>query len=490
MTNSIANRQYAWCSILISLTCLPFMAAAQLPADSITAILNQEVAARRTTGIIVGVIDTAGQTHIYSAGICSKARPVAPDKHTLFEIGSVTKVFTSVILAENCVQHRMQLDDPINKYLPATYQWPTWNGQPLTLLHLATHSTGMPRMPANNIAAQLDNPFATYNTNKLYQYVSAFTIPREPGKQFQYSNSAYALLGQILMLQDHQKSYEALVRDRINKPLGLTNTTVTLSRAQKANLAIGHSEYNMEVSNWDLTGLEANGALRSNMNDMLIFAAANAGVVKSELYPAMQLSHVPHVSKGNDGDISLGWTIKNENGHQFVWKDGTTGGYRALVLLDKSNKTGVVILSNSQNPINDIAYHILDATYPVKPYKYKWQLLDVMKATIETKGIDAAIEQYDLLKKTTKGVYSFEEAQLNYVGDDLVIAGKNKEALKIYTLNASEYPTSPLVYSSLAELYYRMGDKQKSIENFEKLLAIDPGFAHAKWMIAEMKKVQ
>jgi D-alanyl-D-alanine-carboxypeptidase/D-alanyl-D-alanine-endopeptidase len=274
------------------------------------------------------------------------------------------------------------------------------------------------------------------------------------------------------------------VKERICAPLNMPNTALILTPAQKANLAIGHNETSTAVESWDLPAIAGTGGLRSNINDMLNFAGANLGIIKTDLYPAMQLAHTPRISKRPDnGEVSLGWTlVKEKDGDEYLWKDGTTGGYRAIMLLNRTKKTGVVILANSLNPINDIAWHILAPSNPVKPYRYIWALHDLVLETAKNKNVDKAIEEYKTMKVSRSPGLVFDPAQLNYVANDLRIAKKMSAAIKILELNAQEYPDNSQVFETLGEYYKRSGKKKEAIEAFEKAVQLDPKNEHAKWL--------
>lgn len=487
-------RHNSYVFLRIILTGLLFTATwcssqAQLPVDSIYAIINKEVTQKRSPSIIVGTIDATGKRQIISAGSFSDKKEMLPDGNTMYEIASVTKVFTSLLLADMSLKHQVNLDDPISKYLPTNVTVPVIKGKPITLLHLASHSVGWQRMPDNYDPKNPDNPFADYTIEQLYDYISRSSFDYAPGTWFNYSNPGYGLLGHILS-QVAGKPYETLVKERICAPLGMTNTTILLTPAQKANLAVGHSEYGAPVENWDMPAIAGTGALRSNMNDLLTFAAANLGHVKTDLYPAMQLAHVPRISKGKgEGEVTLGWTLeKAKDGDEYLWKDGTTAGYRSIVLLNRTKKTGVVILSNSLNPINDIAYHILYPAATVKPYRYTWAMHDFILETAKKKGPDAAIEEYRSMKATRSPGLIFDPNQLNYVANDLRLAKKMSAAIKILELNTQEYPNNATVFESLGDAYKRTGKKKEAIESYEKAVQIDPKNAHAIWMLEQLKK--
>jgi serine-type D-Ala-D-Ala carboxypeptidase/endopeptidase len=240
---------------------------------------------------------------------------------------------------------------------------------------------------------------------------------------------------------------------------------------------------------WQNPGMAGAGGASSNMNDMLTFAAANAGLMKTDLLPAMELTHVKQGKKdGNDGFITMGWTIMNEDNEQILWKDGATGGYRTFIGIDKKKKYGIVILSNTgMNQVTDIGLHILDSTYAYEPYKYQFNLADTINATIKKMGVDAGIALYHQLKAANNPAFIFNEQQLYIVGNELRNAKKIKEAIKIFELNKSENPRSPMVYESLGEIYKRSGNKELAIKNFEFLAGKDTQNPHWNWMINKLK---
>lgn len=455
----------------------------QIPHDSIKSIIKQEVINKRSKSIVVGIINANGR-QILSEGRLSDENPALPDSNTIYEIGSITKVFTSLLLADMSLKHQLSLTDPISKYLPKSLKTPVKNGQEITLLNLSTHRAGFPRNAFNLDPKNLDNPFADYTINRLYEYVSKFEPSREINSRWEYSNIGYALLGHILSLVA-QNDFDTLVNQSICKPLNMNSTFFSLPQKLR-NVATGHTEYGMPTNDWDLL-LAGGGGLRSNVNDLLIFVAANLGFIKTDLHPAMELCHVPQAKKdGNDGYITMGWTLRNDRGEQILWKDGGTGGYRTFLGIDIKNRFGVVVLSNSNNSVTDIGLHILDSTAAIKPYRYPWNLLDTLRAVITTNGIDAGIELYKYLKFLKDPVFVFDEEQLNYLGDGLRRNNKIKDAIKIYKLNLREYPTLPLVYESLGETYRRNNDKKTAIKYFKKAHGLEPENLHWTYLLKKL----
>jgi CubicO group peptidase (beta-lactamase class C family) len=465
-----------------------YKVCSQIPADSIKGIIKREVANKRSKSIIVGIIDANGR-QIYSEGIVSDQKPVRPDGNTVYEIGSITKVFASVLLAEMSLKHQLNLTDPISKYLPRTVISPVRNGREITLLTLSTHRSGMPRFPYNPYPKDIDNPYADYTEEALFAYVSGFQPDYDFDTRWRYSNVAYGLLGNILS-RIAKKDFESMTLGTICRPLNMRWTSIKSTKQMIANIAPGHAITGQPTVSLELGALEAAGALRSNVNDLLTFAAANMGLIKTNLLPALQLTHVLQAKKdGNDTYTSMGWTLANDSGREILFKDGGTPGYRTFLGFDKEKKLGVVVLSNTDNSVTDIGWHILDPNHKVEHYRYPWRLLDTMRSTVYTSGADAAIKLHDQLKSANDTAYQFSEQQLDQLGHELRRKGKTEDAIKVFEHNAGVYPKSTNVYVSLGEIHRRTGRNELAAAFFGKALALEPQNEHLKRMLNSVKNM-
>ncbi len=343
-------------------------AFAQLPSDAeIRKILMERVGSDSSgMAIVVGVIDTNGR-RVVSYGSLAKDDKRRLDGDTVFEIGSMSKVFTSLLLMDMTRRGEVALADPVSKYLPPGVKIPERNGRKITLADLSTQSSGLPRMPTNFHPKDISNPYADYSVQQMYDFLTDYQLTRDIGSQYEYSNLGVGLLGHVLSLRAGM-SYEALVRSRICDPLGMTNTRITLTPEMKARLAIGHSETLAPVANWDLPTFAGAGALRSTANDMLIFLAANLGYVKTPLAQAMADEVSVGRSAGSpDMEIAYAWHIQTKDGNSIIWHNGGTGGYRTYMGYDPKARTGVVVLSNISTAAgqDDIGRHLLNASYPL-----------------------------------------------------------------------------------------------------------------------------
>lgn len=299
-------------------------------------------------GMVVAVLDPK-DTHFYRFGRVA-AGGKQPDEHTLFEIGSISKAFTGIVLADAVVRKEMALDDPIARYLPEKVKAPEYEGTPITLLHLATHTSGLPRLPENFQPKDPVNPYADYTVEQLYDALSGSRLPRKPGEKSDYSNLGMGLLGHLLARRAG-KTYEALLLERICQPLGLTETRISLNADQQNRLARGHDADGEPTVNWDLPTLAGAGALRSSAADMARFLRANLDPAGSPLAEALRMSHAPRFVVAGDTSVGLGWHLNTRA--QIVWHNGQTGGYHAFAGFLPEKKAGVVVLANSATELVD-----------------------------------------------------------------------------------------------------------------------------------------
>jgi D-alanyl-D-alanine-carboxypeptidase/D-alanyl-D-alanine-endopeptidase len=294
---------------------------------------------------VVGVVESDGR-RIVTHG------PQAFDGDTVFEIGSITKVFTALLLADMVLRGEVAFSDPVAKWLPPHIRVPARNGRDMTLLDLASHTSGLPRMPSNFKPADPSNPYVDYRAEQLYQFLSSYELPRDIGSQVEYSNVGFGLLAHALALRAGL-DYESLVRTRVLDPLGMRLTGVSLSPEMRARLAPGHNGKLERVGNWDLAVLAGAGALRSTANDMLTFLEATLGTIKSLLRAAMTTMLQLPDAKGRKSPI--GWMVVTLDGvfspdaHHIVWMGGGTAGYRAFLGFDAKARAGVVVLANVCN---------------------------------------------------------------------------------------------------------------------------------------------
>ena len=347
---------------------------------------------KQSVGIVVGVIEPAGR-RVVAYGNLAKGDPRTLDGDTIFEIGSVTKVFTSLLLADMVYRGEVTLDDPADKYLPESVKMPERNGKSITLLDLSTHTSGLPSLPSNFKPRDIRNPYADYGVDDLYQFLSGYTLPRDPGSEYEYSNVGAGLLGHLLAYRAGT-DYESLIGTRITRSLTMPDTGITLSSSMKQRMATGHNAVLAPVANLDLSTLAAAGALRSSANDMLTFLEAFLGYKESPLAPAMK-AMLEVGRPAGQATIGLGWIIMSAHGREVAGHGGRTGGFCSTVGYDLKERIGVVVLSNASTPIgvDDIGLHLLNPNVPLTNPEPPKQHTEI---AIDPKVLDNYIGRYQL----------------------------------------------------------------------------------------------
>jgi len=336
----------------------PLPTSWDIPADqTISALIDTRIAARPGEGIVIGVIDRSGRRVVARGPAGTKAF----DGNTMFEIGSMSKVFTSLLLSDMVVHGEVSLDDPAAKYLPAGARMPERGGKRITLRDLATHSSGLPRLPDNMPFGNPANPYADYTEAMLLDFLGRYQLTRDIGSKYEYSNLGVGLLG-YLLARRAGTSYEILLKQRVLDPLGMKDTAITLSAGQKARFAQGHDATMQPAGAWDLPTLAGAGAIRSTASDMLIFLRAAMGTKQTRLAPAFALmlaerrpGAVPNIQTG------LAWLVISSPRGEIIFHDGGTGGFRTCMAFDPAKHRGVVVLTNAarEPSANDLAIHLL-----------------------------------------------------------------------------------------------------------------------------------
>ena len=342
-----------------------FASASQLRSDAeIRQILADRLEGfEQRVGIVVGVIGPDGRK-IFAAGSMGMNDPWPVDGDTLFEAGSITKAFTSLLVADMVERGEGELDDPVAKYLPAAVKVPARNGKPITLQDLSMHRSALPRMPSNFNPKNPVNPYVDYPVQRLYEFLSGHELRRDIGAEDQYSNLGAGLLGHALARRSGL-SYEGLLQQRVLRPLGMASTGIAMTPALKARSAGAHTSVFLLAPTplWEFTDAFAGaGSLRSSANDLLTFLEANLGYTKTPLAAAMSRMLAVRRSGRDKSDIGLAWNVEHRDGTEIVWHGGAMYGSRAFMGFDPKARVGVVVLSNysTGSGIDDIGFHLLD----------------------------------------------------------------------------------------------------------------------------------
>ncbi len=361
-------------------------------AKQVNALAGKLVEGQWTEGLVVGLVH--GDTdEVYTFGRVEAGKDAAPTARTLFEIGSITKAFTAILLAELARRGKVKLDEPVQALLPEGVKVPKRGDKQITLAHLSTHHSGLPRMPGNFKPKKVDNPYADYTRDRLYAFLSSHELRRDPGAKYEYSNLAVGLLGQALAARAGKTSYEALLRELVLAPLGMKDTAIALSTEQQQRFARGHVDGKV-TSHWDIPALAGAGGLRSTVTDMMTFVRANLGLKKTALAEALTMTHGKRAAAAKGMSVGLGWHITPAGD---VWHNGGTGGFHSYTAFHKGSRTGVVVLGNTNTGAVDKLGSALGAM--LRGQKYALKLPATVKLGAEV------LDRYVGIYEMAPGVY-------------------------------------------------------------------------------------
>jgi CubicO group peptidase (beta-lactamase class C family) len=412
------------------------------PSDAeIRRILAERIDVQKQgVGIVVGVIDSHGRRIIaYGAPEKGDKRPL--DGDTLFEIGSITKVFTALLAADMAQRGELSLDDPIRKYLPPAVKIPERGGKQITLIDLATHTSALPRMPENFRPKDPSRPYADYTVDALYSFLSSYELRRDIGTKYVYSNLGFGVLG-LGLAQRAGMDYEKLVVTRICDPLGMKSTRITLSEPLRQRFAAGHTSDLVTVPEWEIPSLAGAGALRSSANDLLTFLAAMMGYTHNPLAAAQKKAlSIKRPTGAPFMETGLGWDIDTRGGSEIISKGGATAGYKTFIGYSPKTRVGVVALANTSagEGTTDIGQHLLDARYPL------WvpESSPSSERTLETQVLDSYVGHYEL---TAAAVFAV-----------------TREGGQLY-VQLTGQPRAAVFPKSDTEFYYKVVDAQITFE--------------------------
>jgi len=292
------------------------------------------------TQISIAIIDNENTEYI---GVINNngVFQVTDNKNKIFEIGSITKIFTSILLSDLIQKEQAELNETLQDQFDFTVQ----NGGEIELIQLANHTSGLPRLPSDYETVpnfDLNDPFASYTSELLENYLDNVVVLNNPiGTQYEYSNLGMGLLGYILSKKTG-KTYENLLKETIFEPLQMLNSTTLLSTIDQTQLVLGLDENGNVRSNWNFTNAAAGtGAIKSSVSDMGKFIHKN---FENDI--VYNFPQTATYTIGEGYEIGLAWNILNDEGFTIFLHNGGTGGYRSSLALDKNNKKAVIVLSN------------------------------------------------------------------------------------------------------------------------------------------------
>lgn len=340
-------------TLLPILLAFPFLAQDTAVAPPLCEVLETTVGADArglvadglAPGMVIGVV-RGDETCIRSFGETAFGSGEAPGARTIYEIGSISKVFTGVLLADAELREVLSIDATVQSFYEGVFELDQVGDTPIRLRDLTSHSSGLPRMPTNFAPADVDNPYADYSFELMHEFLDGFKTKRAPGERYVYSNLGAALLGNTVALAQ-ESDYATLLRTRITEPLGMQDTAIELTPSMRARFAPGFDVDQQPRAAWDFQSMAPAGGIRSDLNDMLIFARAALDPVDSPLADALPRSMTPLYTSPDGVQVAFGWHVAS--GGATRWHNGQTGGYHSFFAVSR-NKTPPSSCSRTPRP--------------------------------------------------------------------------------------------------------------------------------------------
>lgn len=405
-------------------------APARTPSDGdIRRLLAERIDTyRQSAGIVIGIIEAPGRRRIVSYGTLAQGDPRPVNGDTVFEIGSLTKVFTSLLLADMVGRGEVALNDPVARYLPAGVKVPERKGRQITLEDLATHMSGLPR-EASNFEPVLTDWEADYSEASLYEFLSSYQLTRDIGSENDYSNVGVALLG-LALTRRTGTDYDSLVRTRIAEPLGLHSTRVSTTPDMASRLATGHFYRLTPAPPMTLQIFAPAGGLHSTVNDLLTLLGAHLGYQRTPLDPAMttmlsvERQTMPPLIRSifRDRWQHLGWFEVKD----VMWHNGATLGYRSFMGFAPKTGVGVVILSNAGGGagVDDIGLHLLNPKQSLLDGKALAPLPAPNEITLAPDSLEQFVGRYEVSPRDWLAV--------SRIDDKLLVDGNGDPIVRFY----------------------------------------------------------
>ncbi|HEX5985458.1 MAG TPA: serine hydrolase domain-containing protein [Nocardioides sp.] len=327
-------------------------------------VLERVVAPRAKRYVAVAAAATrAGTTAYLARGVRDAQRGGGVDERTVFEIGSVTKVFTALLLADQVVAGNVELEQPLQELLPDV-RIPV-RGRPITLADLATHTSGLPRLPRSMLRQAMRNrsdPYAHFTEHDVHAGLERARLRREPGGKWRYSNFGAAVLGHALA-KHAGTTYDHLLRERVTGPLGLVDTVITLRPDQVQRAARGHTRWRHPTNDWSMPAMPAMGAVHSTAADLTKFLHAQLDPDDTPLAEAIRLTHEPRAGRP-PLQAALGWLVASlpKGGPTVHWHNGGTGGARSFAGFVADQRSACVVLTTGQRSADRLGFDLLRST--------------------------------------------------------------------------------------------------------------------------------
>jgi serine-type D-Ala-D-Ala carboxypeptidase/endopeptidase len=363
-------------------------ASAAMTDAQLKSITEQRLLGDRTGACFAVAVIEQTVSRAYVCANPKDSQRISPN--SAFEIGSVTKTMTAALWADLILQGKASLDDPIAKYLPKNTLVPSFEGKPILIKHIVTHTSGLPVVPDFGATTDAGNPYANVDETSLLKTLSQAKLTRAPGSQYEYSNFAMMLLTSMLAKRSNT-DFETLLQTRLFAPLGMKDSYIN-AKPGVVEVAQGHTPNTKDAPAWAFkTNVAGVGGVRATLDDMVRYVQAQLGTTSSAISPALKFTQQT-VKTDAKTNMAMNWMLAPLDNHFVHVHAGGTGGFSAFTAFDLQTKRGVVILSDTAlttlGGLNNLGNHLLDSRLPLGKAR--------TVQTPDTALLDALLGQYEV----------------------------------------------------------------------------------------------
>ncbi|KAF1008259.1 MAG: Protein flp [Luteibacter sp.] len=440
---------------------------------------SQMVDADLTDSLSIAVVRD-GQTHVYNFGSTVRGAHKAATERTVYEIASITKTFTSLILAHAVVEGKIDPNADIRTYLPPDYPQLAFGGKPVTIAQLANTTSALPDnlpdvsklmagVPPEKLAAIFYGSLKDYTPAQLLIDLKAVKLDRPPGVEPRHSNVAAELLG-IILERVYKDSYANLLSRYVEKPFGMTGHGTD---EQAATIATGYDEKHAVMPPLRGPAVMPAGGLRYGSADMAKFLQAQLKATD----PAVKLSHTATWGNPNEFAFGYNWIFeKTIDGQRHLRTSGGAFGFSSYIEMYPDKGYGIVLLANRAGSAQEKLHQLADAAYKdiFGMPAVLTALHDAMEKDnyqhVDTVAADVRRDHPEL---------NLTEGFVNQWGYNLLSAKRSTQAIALFVYNTKQWPKSANAFDSLGEAYEGMGEKAKALDNYKRSLVLNPSNQHA-----------
>ncbi|AKU98960.1 Beta-lactamase [Labilithrix luteola] len=398
--------------------------------SELASTLDKRVRGDRT-GVCVAaaVVEGRGKAGDRAVVCADPARARALDGDVALEIGSVTKTMTATLLADLVREGKLSLDDSLAKHLPDGTKVPSFQGKPIELRHLVTHTSGLPPLPPGFDPPDPSNPYAAVTDVQLFDALGNVTLTSAPGTDWAYSNFGFMLLSWVIAHTDG-RDFESALHERLFTKLGMTRSFVS-RKPSNVTTASGHLPGGATTSPWDFgPNLGGVGGARSTLDDMILYARAQIGDLDDQVLAGVIAKTHERVDIGvppnpEQPEVGMAWLRTHGLGRVVVLHDGETGGFSSIVAVDVERSRAVVLLFDTSvadtGIVGELIGHVLDTAQPLPPPRLVTappsELLQALSGDYRLQGVDVTLTTKDGALRATLGGASVLELGYDSRGD-------------------------------------------------------------------------